>query len=38
VIIGHGRSNAWAIRNAIRQARDAVQSNIIEAIRTGINS
>lgn len=38
VIIGHGRSNAWAIRNAIRQARDAVQSNVIEAIRAGINS
>lgn len=36
VIIGHGRSNAWAIRNAIRQARAAVQGQIVEAIRDGL--
>jgi len=36
VIIGHGRSNALAIKNAIRQARDAVDGNLIAAIRQGI--
>lgn len=36
VIIAHGRSNALAIRNAIRQARQAVQGGLIEAIREGI--
>ena len=37
VIIGHGRSNANAIKNAIRQARQAVSGNLIEAIRQGIS-
>ncbi len=36
VIIAHGRSNALGIRNAIRQARQAVQGGLIEAIREGI--
>ncbi len=36
VIIGHGRSNATAIKNAIRQARDAVSGQIVEAIRTAV--
>ena len=36
VIIGHGRSNANAIKNAIRQARQAVSGNLIEAIRQNI--
>lgn len=36
VIIGHGRSNAMAIKNAIRQARSAVNGQIVEAIREGI--
>lgn len=36
VIIGHGRSNAMAIKNAIRQARNAVNGHIVEAIREGI--
>jgi glycerol-3-phosphate acyltransferase PlsX len=36
VIIGHGRSNALAIKNAIRQARDAVSGRIVEAIRAGL--
>ncbi len=36
VIIGHGRSNAYAIKNAIRQARSAVTGGIVEAIRRGI--
>jgi phosphate acyltransferase len=38
VIIGHGRSNANAIKNAIRQARTAVQGNLIAAIREGVSS
>jgi glycerol-3-phosphate acyltransferase PlsX len=36
VIVGHGRSNDLAIKNAVRQARNAVRGNIIEAIRTHI--
>jgi glycerol-3-phosphate acyltransferase PlsX len=32
VIIGHGRSNGVAVRHAIRQARQAVEGQIIEAI------
>jgi glycerol-3-phosphate acyltransferase PlsX len=36
VIIGHGRSNDIAIKNGIRQARQAIQGNIIEAIRDGL--
>jgi glycerol-3-phosphate acyltransferase PlsX len=37
VIIGHGRSNALAIKNAIRQARSAVSGQIVDAIREGVN-
>jgi glycerol-3-phosphate acyltransferase PlsX len=37
VIIGHGRSNAWAVRNAIRQARLAVEADMIAAIKTAIS-
>ncbi len=36
VIIGHGRSGAYAIKQAIGQARIVVQSNVIEAIKEGI--
>ncbi len=36
VIIGHGRSNAVAVKNAVRQAALAVQGNVIEAIRDGL--
>ncbi|MBN1201392.1 MAG: phosphate acyltransferase PlsX [Anaerolineae bacterium] len=36
VIIGHGRSNARAIKNAVRQARQAVSGQIVEAITTGL--
>jgi len=39
VVIGaHGRSNAWAIRNAIRQARLAVEGDIVNAIRKGLEA
>ncbi len=37
VVIGaHGRSNGWAIRNAIRQARLAVQGDMLDAIKAGL--
>ena len=36
VIIGHGRSNANAVCNAIKQAARAVEGNVIEAIRSGV--
>lgn len=39
VVIGaHGRSNGWAIRNAIRQARLAVEGDIVNAIKTGLQA
>jgi glycerol-3-phosphate acyltransferase PlsX len=38
VIVGHGRSNAKAVKNAIGQARKAVQGNVVEAIRDGLTS
>ena len=37
VIIGHGRSDAYAVRNAIRIARQAVESNVIGSIKNGLN-
>lgn len=36
VIIGHGRSNANAIKNAIRVAKEAVTGNVVELIRSGV--
>jgi phosphate acyltransferase len=36
VVIGHGRSDALAVRNAIRLARRAVESNVVGAIRSGV--
>jgi len=36
VIVAHGRSNARAIKNAIGQARKAVQGGVVKAIRTGL--
>jgi glycerol-3-phosphate acyltransferase PlsX len=36
VIIAHGRSNARAVRSAIRVARRAVESNLVETIARGI--
>ncbi len=38
VIVGHGRSNARAIKNAIGQARKAVLGGVVEAIRNGVSS
>lgn len=38
VIIGHGRSNAHAIKQAIGQARRAVAFKIVDAIKEGVGS
>jgi len=37
VIVGHGRSDAYAIKNAIGQARKAVQGGVVNAIRDGLS-
>jgi glycerol-3-phosphate acyltransferase PlsX len=37
VIIGHGRSNAKAIKNAINAARQAAESGVLEAIQRGLD-
>lgn len=37
VIIAHGRSNAYAIQQAIGQARRVVDNRIVEAIAEGVN-
>ncbi|MBE3067766.1 MAG: phosphate acyltransferase PlsX [Chloroflexi bacterium] len=36
VFIGHGRSDAIAIKNAVRVANNAVKANVLESIRTAI--
>jgi glycerol-3-phosphate acyltransferase PlsX len=36
VIIGHGRSDALAIRNGIRLAAQAVENGVLDAIKQGI--
>lgn len=36
VIIGHGRSDATAIKNAVRQARQAVDGGVVGAIQSGL--
>jgi glycerol-3-phosphate acyltransferase PlsX len=38
VIIGHGRSDAKAIKNALRVAKEAVEGNVVELIRSGLTS
>jgi glycerol-3-phosphate acyltransferase PlsX len=38
VLIGHGRSDALAVRNAIRMARRAVESDVVGAIRSGVQT
>lgn len=35
-IVGHGRSNAKAVSNAIKAAKDAVESGIIDCIKTSL--
>jgi glycerol-3-phosphate acyltransferase PlsX len=36
VIVGHGRSNSKAVKNAILRAREAVEANIIPTIISGL--
>ena len=36
VFIGHGRSDELAIKNAIRVAKNAVESGVLEAMRTSV--
>jgi glycerol-3-phosphate acyltransferase PlsX len=36
VIVGHGRSNARAVKNAIRQAHQAVTGQIVQSIQSGV--
>lgn len=36
VIIGHGRSNAVAVKNAVRAAKRAVETDILKTIRAGV--
>ncbi len=36
VIVGHGRSDAWAMRNAIRMAAQTVENGILDAIKQGL--
>ena len=36
VLIGHGRSDAAAIKSAIRLAKEASEANVLGAIRTAI--
>jgi phosphate acyltransferase len=38
VFIGHGRSDALAIKNAIRVARDAVEADVLPSIRSAIET
>jgi glycerol-3-phosphate acyltransferase PlsX len=38
VIIAHGRSNDYAIKQAIRQARLAVKKDIVRAIKAGVQT
>lgn len=37
VIAAHGRSNGWAIRNAVRQARLAAEADLVNATKTAIS-
>lgn len=38
VVIGHGRSNAKAIKNMIRVAKESVEQGVVEKIRQGIEA
>ena len=38
VVIAHGRSNAYAIKQAIGQARMVVENNVVQAITEGLKS
>jgi glycerol-3-phosphate acyltransferase PlsX len=36
VLVGHGRSDANALVNAVRAARNAVETDLLGAVREGI--
>jgi len=36
VVVGHGRSNAKAVKNAIRQAREALRGGVLDVIRASV--
>jgi glycerol-3-phosphate acyltransferase PlsX len=36
VLIGHGRSDALAIKSAIRLAKNAAEANVLDAMKTAI--
>jgi glycerol-3-phosphate acyltransferase PlsX len=36
-IVGHGRSNAHAVANAVRAAKDAVMGNVVSTIRDSVD-
>ena len=38
VLIGHGRSDALAIKSAIRLARDAAQAHVLGELRAAIEA
>ncbi|MCB0035116.1 MAG: phosphate acyltransferase PlsX [Anaerolineales bacterium] len=38
VIVGHGRSNAYAIKQAVGQARRVVEADVVQAIRDGLGT
>jgi glycerol-3-phosphate acyltransferase PlsX len=38
VIIAHGRSNAKAIKNAVRVARDSVDAGLVDVIKQGLST
>jgi len=38
VIIAHGRSNAKAIKNAVRVARDSVEERLVDVIKEGVRA
>jgi fatty acid/phospholipid biosynthesis enzyme len=38
VLIGHGRSDATAIKNAIRLAKEAAERDMLTALRTAIET
>lgn len=38
VVIAHGRSNAEAVKNAVRVARHSVEQGLVEAVRSGAGS
>jgi glycerol-3-phosphate acyltransferase PlsX len=38
VIVGHGRSDAFAVKNAVRVAAQTVENNVLDAIKEGLAS